>query len=93
MANLLTCIEIAPKRSRRRCRLKKALTWRTGAEDGIRTHDPHLGKVVTFISVVSPTPLSCCPVQPVSTSSTHSVAATERSTNGSDSRRCSGGPP
>jgi len=57
MANLLTCIEIAPKRSRRRCRLKKALTWRTGAEDGIRTHDPHLGKVVTFISVVSPLPV------------------------------------
>ena len=45
------------------------------AEDGIRTRDSHLGKVVIFISMFSPTPLSCCTVQPVSTSSTHSVAA------------------
>jgi hypothetical protein len=56
------------------------LTWYDGAEDGIRTRDPHLGKVVFFVSVVGPAPLACGSVHPVSTSSTQSVAVVGRST-------------
>jgi hypothetical protein len=51
-----------------------------GAEDGIGTRDPHLGKEVFSVSAVGPTPLSCCFVHPGSTSSTQFVAVVERST-------------
>ena len=63
---------------------KWPLTCYDGAEDGIRTRDPHLGKVVFFVAMVGRTSLSCCSVQPVSTWSTESVALVERSTNGPD---------
>ena len=51
-----------------------------GAEDGIRTRDPHLGKVSFFVSLVGPAPLSCCSVHSVSTSSTQFALVVERST-------------
>ena len=33
-----------------------------GPEDGIRTRDPHLGKVMVFVRGVQPSPLSWPPV-------------------------------
>jgi len=38
-----------------------------GADDGIRTRDPNLGKVLTWVFVVIPSPLACDCVYPVST--------------------------
>jgi hypothetical protein len=52
-----------------------------GAEDGIRTHDPNLGKVADFIFEVGSYPVKCCTVHPVSTTSSRFVAVVERSTN------------
>ena len=40
-----------------------------GAEDGIRTRDPHLGKVVPFVQGVHATALSCPAVYGMSTES------------------------
>jgi hypothetical protein len=40
-----------------------------GADDGIRTRDPHLGKVILFVQGVHPSPMDCVSVQPVSTES------------------------
>ena len=51
------------------------------AEDGIRTRDPHLGKVLDLVLGVSSTPLPCCSVHPVSTQSTSTPPAVERSTS------------
>ena len=39
----------------------------------------HVGKVVLRVSVVGPTPLSCCSVHPISTLFTESTAVVERS--------------
>jgi hypothetical protein len=50
------------------------------AEDGIRTRDPHLCKVVVSVSVLDVTLPSCCSVRAVSTQSTDSVPVVERST-------------
>jgi len=52
-----------------------------GAEDGIRTRDPHLGKVVSSVARVSPTPPPCCSVHPASTPSIVSGPVVERSTS------------
>ena len=40
---------------------KPLLTCYDGAEDGIRTRDPHLGKVVISVSAVSATPCRAAP--------------------------------
>jgi len=40
-----------------------------GADDGIRTRDPNLGKVLTWVFVVFPSQLTCGSVHPVSTES------------------------
>jgi len=50
-----------------------------GAEDGIRTRDPHLGNVVFSVSMAASSPPPCAPVHPVSITSTPVV---ERSTSG-----------
>ena len=47
---------------------KSPLTWYDGAEDGIRTRDPHLGKVRVFVRLGPASPLKCGSVHPVSTS-------------------------
>ena len=51
------------------------------AEDGIRTRDPHLGKVFGFVYGVLSSPLSWSPVYGMSTESTKFHAVVERSTN------------
>src|SRR5271165_3393830 len=51
-----------------------------GADDGIRTRDPHLGKVLGMVQPVRPSPLECGSVHPVSTQSTESNPVVERST-------------
>ena len=48
---------------------KQPLTCFDGAEDGIRTRDPHLGKVCEFVHGVSVSPLSWPPVYRMSTES------------------------
>ena len=45
---------------------KPPLSCYFGAEDGIRTRDPHLGKVIVFVHGVHPSPLGCDTVHPVS---------------------------
>src|ERR1700722_20435276 len=42
--------------------LKPLLTWYDGAKDGIRTRDPHLGKVFEFVHGVMASPLNWPPV-------------------------------
>ena len=43
------------------------LTWTfSGADDGIRTRDPHLGKVILFVHAVLASLLGCRSVYPVS---------------------------
>ena len=49
---------------------KPPLTCYDGAEDGIRTRDPHLGKVIEFVYGVLGCPLSWRPVYGPSTEST-----------------------
>ncbi len=53
-----------------------------GAEDGIRTRDPHLGKkkVAEPVHRVLSSPLACRRVHPVSTQSTGFAPGVERST-------------
>ena len=51
-----------------------------GAEDGIRTRDPHLGKVVISVGAVASGPPPCRSVHPVSTRSIESGPVVERST-------------
>jgi hypothetical protein len=51
-------------------------------EDGIRTRDPHLGKVLELVFLMRPSSVKCFSVHPVSTPSTQSVAVVERSTTG-----------
>ena len=58
---------------------KLPLSWLDGAEDGIEPATLTLARWC-FSSLWSPTSLSCCSVEPVSTSSTQSVALVERST-------------
>jgi hypothetical protein len=55
-------------------------TWCFGAEDGIRTRDPHLGKVMEFVCLGLAGPQRCGSVHPVSSPSTASVLVVERST-------------
>jgi hypothetical protein len=62
------------------------LTSHDGAEDGIRTRDHHLGKVMDLALLVCLSPLKCASVHPVSTPSTQSVAVVERSTIDEPSR-------
>jgi hypothetical protein len=50
-----------------------------GAEDGIRTRDPHLGKVVISVCAVASSPPPCRSVHPVSTPSIESGPVVERS--------------
>jgi hypothetical protein len=57
------------------------LTCRFGAEDGIRTRDPNLGKVAVFVLKVCSRPAKGCSVHPISTTSGQSLAVVERSTN------------
>ena len=46
---------------------RTATTWTfSGADDGIRTRDPHLGRVILFVHRVRPSPLACESVHPVS---------------------------
>ena len=52
-------------------------TWCLGAEDGIRTRDPHLGKVMDFLCLGPRVP-ECGSVHPVSSSSTPSAPVVER---------------
>ena len=59
---------------------KPSLTSYDGAEDGIRTHDPHLGKVRVFVLLGPPGSLKCGSVHPVSRPSTQSLPVVERST-------------
>ena len=61
---------------------KLPLTWYVGAEDGIRTRDPHLGKVVFSVCWVGSSPPPGGPVHPVSTPSTESAPVVERSASG-----------
>jgi hypothetical protein len=51
-----------------------------GAEDGIRTRDPHLGKVGVFVRLVPARPVKCGSVHPVSSASTRFASVVERST-------------
>ena len=51
-----------------------------GADDGIRTRDPNLGKVLTLVFAVIPSRLRCGSVHLVSTESTESRPVVERST-------------
>jgi hypothetical protein len=46
---------------------KLPLTCYDGAEDGIRTRDPHLGKVFEFVCGVWASLLTCSPLQGMST--------------------------
>src|ERR1700683_3118144 len=50
------------------------------AEDGIRTRDPHLGKVWVFVHPVVASPMASDSVHPFSSPSTQSDAVVERST-------------
>jgi hypothetical protein len=50
-----------------------------GAEDGIRTRDPHLGKVVVFFLVGPASPQTCSSVHPGSRPSAQSVGLVEQS--------------
>jgi hypothetical protein len=59
---------------------KPPLTWYDGAQDGIRTRDPHLGKVVVFVRFGLLDPLTCGSVHPVSSPSNQFAAVVERST-------------
>ena len=54
------------------------------AEDGIRTHDPHLGKVRDLVHEVLAGPVACGFRHPVSTSSTASCPVVERPTIAGD---------
>ena len=60
---------------------KLPLTYYDGAEGGIRTRDPHLGKVAEYVLEICSRLAKCCSVHPVSTTSSQSVAVVERSTN------------
>ena len=51
-----------------------------GPEDGIRTRDPHLGKVMVFVSLGPANPLKCDAIHPVSTPSMQFAPVVERST-------------
>jgi Transposase len=51
-----------------------------GAEDGIRTRDPHLGKVVVFVLLGLAAPLKCGSVHAVSSPSIQFSAVVDRST-------------
>ena len=51
-----------------------------GAEDGIRTRDPHLGKVRVFVPLDIARPLKCGSVHAVSSTATPSIAEVEAST-------------
>ena len=51
------------------------------ADDGIRTRDPNLGKMLIYVLVVIPSPLACDCVHPVSGQSTGSFAVVQRSTH------------
>jgi hypothetical protein len=58
-------------------------TWGfDGAEDGIRTRDAHLGKVMDLVHRVPGQSLACSSVHPVSTSPTTFAPVVERSTLG-----------
>ena len=66
---------------------RTAVTWTfLGADDGIRTRDPNLGKVLTWVFVVIPSPLACDCVHPVSRKSTESSPVVERSTRSPEPR-------
>jgi hypothetical protein len=69
-----TCVALA----------RRLLSLTLGAEDGIRTRDPHLGKVAVFVHGVLSSPLACCYVRPVSTQSTGFAPVVERSTTKGD---------
>jgi hypothetical protein len=58
----------------------RPLTSPFGADYGIRTRFPHLGKVRETVLLVCPSLVSCVSVHPVSSTSTRSVAVVERST-------------
>jgi hypothetical protein len=61
-----------------------ALTCSDGAEDGIRTRDPHLGKVRVFVSLSPAQSLKCRSVRPVSSLPTKFAPVVERSTTASN---------
>ena len=81
------CGETDGSRLKPREGLKNHLTCHYGAEDGIRTRDPHLGKVMDLVHLVPATPLECGSVHPVSSPSTASAAVLERSTIRANERR------
>jgi hypothetical protein len=58
-----------------------------GAEDGIRTLDPHLGKVVVFVGLGPPGPLKRL-LRPSSFHYVHPVPIVERSIIGRKAHRC-----
>lgn len=59
---------------------KMPLTCNKGAEDGIRSRDPHLGEVFEFVSGIRTSPLPWCSVHWISTVSTEFTPVGERST-------------
>jgi hypothetical protein len=65
----------------------RPLTWYNGAEGGIRTPDPRLGKVVVFARLGPPGLLKRGPVHPVSSPSTTSAPVVRRSTIRANERR------
>ena len=58
---------------------KPSLTCYDAAEDGIKTRNPHLGKVRELVLLDCCSPVRCVSVHPVSTTSSQSVAVVERS--------------
>src|ERR1700722_17699633 len=61
-------------------RVENGLPPTVGAEDGIRTREPHLGKVRVFVRLGLAGPLKCGSVHPVSSPSMTSAPVVERST-------------
>ena len=60
--------------------LRSAATWTFfGADDGIRTLDPHLGKVIVFVHQVRANRLACSSIHLVSSESTQVPPVVERS--------------
>lgn len=51
-----------------------------GADDGIRTRDPHLGKAMILVHIIHPSVRDWASVHPVSTQSTELSPVVERST-------------
>jgi hypothetical protein len=59
---------------------RRLVSLTLGAEDGIRTRDPNLGKVAEIVRTVLSGPLACSSVRPVSSPSTEFAPVVERST-------------